>query len=130
MENLSVIIIKLRKENNYSQEVLAEKIGVSRQAVSKWERNEASPDIQNIQLLADIFDVSIDELIGRKTMEETQNRNNFEEKRKQVVTATALISFISYLILGYVWNGWAYWLILYAMIPLSYVMFNIFYKQK
>jgi len=130
MENLSVIIIKLRKENNYSQEVLAEKIGVSRQAVSKWERNEASPDIQNIQLLADIFDVSIDELIGRKTMEETQNHNNFEEKRKQVVTATALISFISYLILGYVWNGWAYWLILYAMIPLSYVMFNIFYKQK
>ena len=130
MENLSSIIIKLRKENNYSQEVLAKKIGVSRQAVSKWERNEASPDIQNIQLLADIFGVSIDELVGRKTMEETQNRNNFEEKRKQVVTATALISFISYLILGYVWNGWAYWLILYAMIPLSYVMFNIFYKQK
>jgi len=130
MENLSSIIIKLRKENNYSQEVLAEKIGVSRQAVSKWERNEASPDIQNIQLLADIFGVSIDELVGRKTMEETQNRNSFEEKRKQVVTATVLISFISYLILGYVWNGWAYWLILYAMIPLSYVLFNIFYKQK
>jgi len=130
MENLSSIIIKLRKENNYSQEVLAKKIGVSRQAVSKWERNEASPDIQNIQLLADIFGVSIDELVGRKTMEETQNRNSFEEKRKQVVTATVLISFISYLILGYVWNGWAYWLILYAMIPLSYVLFNIFYKQK
>lgn len=130
MENLSDMIIKLRKENNYSQEVLADKIGVSRQAVSKWERNEASPDIQNIQLLADIFDISIDELVGRKTIEETQNTNNFEEKRKQVVTATFLISLILYLILGYVWNGWAYWLILYAMIPLSYVLFNIFYKQK
>jgi len=130
MDYLSDIIIKLRKENNYSQEVLAEKIGVSRQAVSKWERNEASPDIQNIQLLADIFDVSIDELVGRKTLEETSTRNHFEEKRKQVVTATALLSFIMYLVIGYVWNGWAYWLILYAMIPLSYVLFNIFYKQK
>ena len=130
MESLSEMIIKLRKEKHYSQETLAEKIGVSRQAVSKWERNESSPDIQNIKLLADVFEVSIDELLGRVISETIQKSNDFEEKRKQVVAATTLLSFILYLILGYVWNGWAYWLILYAMIPLSYVLFNIFYKEK
>lgn len=130
MESLSEMIIKLRKEKHYSQETLAEKIGVSRQAVSKWERNESSPDIQNIKLLADVFEVSIDELLGRVISETIQKSNDFEEKRKQVVAATALLSFILYLIVGYVWNGWTYWLILYAMIPLSYVLFNIFYKEK
>ena len=40
-------LLQYRKENNLSQEELAEKIGVSRQAVSKWERAEASPDTDN-----------------------------------------------------------------------------------
>ncbi|MBI9010712.1 MAG: helix-turn-helix transcriptional regulator [Clostridiales bacterium] len=130
MESLSEMIIKLRKEKHFSQETLAEKIGVSRQAVSKWERNESSPDIQNIELLADVFEVSIDELLGRVISETAQKTNNFKEKRNQVVAAMALLSLIIYLIIGYVWNGWAYWMIPYAMIPLSYVLFNIFYKQK
>lgn len=40
-------LVNLRKEKGFSQEQLAEKIGVSRQAVSKWERSEASPDTDN-----------------------------------------------------------------------------------
>lgn len=53
----------LRKQNGLSQEQLAEKIGVSRQAVSKWERSEASPDTDNIILLARLYNVSLDELL-------------------------------------------------------------------
>lgn len=56
--------VKLRKENGLSQEALAEKLGVSRQAISKWERAEASPDIDNLISLAKLYGVTLDELMG------------------------------------------------------------------
>ncbi len=57
-------LVNLRKQNNLSQEQLAEKIGVSRQAVSKWERSEASPDTDNLILLARLYNISLDELLS------------------------------------------------------------------
>lgn len=54
---------QLRKKNNLSQEELAERIGISRQAVSKWERAEASPDTDNLILLSRLYGVSLDELL-------------------------------------------------------------------
>lgn len=60
-------LCNLRKEHNMSQEQLAEKIGVSRQAVSKWERGEASPDTDNLIALAQIYNVSIDEILTGKS---------------------------------------------------------------
>ncbi len=56
-------LLRYRKMHSLSQEQLAEKIGVSRQAVSKWERAEASPDTDNLILLAKIYGITIDELI-------------------------------------------------------------------
>lgn len=56
-------LVNLRKEKGLSQEQLAEKIGVSRQAVSKWERSEASPDTDNIILLARLYNISLDDLL-------------------------------------------------------------------
>ncbi len=56
-------LVNLRKEKGLSQEQLAEKIGVSRQAVSKWERSEASPDTDNLIMLARLYEVSLDELL-------------------------------------------------------------------
>lgn len=56
-------LVNLRKTNNLSQEALAEKLGISRQAVSKWERAEASPDTDNLILLARLYGVSLDELL-------------------------------------------------------------------
>lgn len=55
---------QMRNKNNLSQEELAAKMGVSRQAVSKWERAEASPDTENLILLAKLYGVSIDELLA------------------------------------------------------------------
>lgn len=60
----------LRKHSGLSQEALAEKIGVSRQAVSKWERCEASPDTENLLSLSKIYTVSLDDILGDKTAEE------------------------------------------------------------
>ncbi len=56
-------LVNLRKNNGLSQEALAEKLGISRQAVSKWERAEASPDTDNLILLAKIYKISLDELL-------------------------------------------------------------------
>lgn len=55
-------IMKLRKKNNLSQEELAEKIGVARQTISKWELGETAPDIKQSKELSKIFKVSLDEL--------------------------------------------------------------------
>ena len=57
-------LIKLRKKYGYSQEELADKLGLSRQAVSKWERAEASPDTDNLICLAKIYGVSLDDLLA------------------------------------------------------------------
>lgn len=56
-------MVQLRKSHNLSQEALAEKLGISRQAVSKWERAEASPDTDNLIMLARLYGVSLDELL-------------------------------------------------------------------
>lgn len=56
-------LIELRKNKGLSQEELAEKIGISRQAVSKWERAESSPDIDNIIMLSRLYGISVDELL-------------------------------------------------------------------
>lgn len=56
-------LVKYRKLNNYSQEALAEKCNVTRQAVAKWEKGESLPDVYTIAKLAKIFDISIEDLI-------------------------------------------------------------------
>ena len=58
-------IQKFRRGMNISQEELAERCGVSRQAVTKWETSESTPAIEKIIMLADIFSISTDELLGR-----------------------------------------------------------------
>lgn len=59
-------LYEYRRQSQLSQEELAEKIGVSRQAVSKWERGEASPDTDNLIMLAKVYGVSLDELVNGK----------------------------------------------------------------
>lgn len=56
-------LVQLRKKNGFSQEALAEKLGISRQAISKWERAEASPDTDNLITLAKLYGVSLDDLL-------------------------------------------------------------------
>lgn len=63
-------IISLRTENNLSQGDLAEKMGVSRQSVSKWETGASTPDLEKIICLADLFDVTVDELVKNKAIPE------------------------------------------------------------
>lgn len=69
---------KLRKEKNISQEQLAEKLNISRQAISKWESAKAYPDIDNLILLRDIFNVSLDELMVNEKTDKGKSINQEE----------------------------------------------------
>lgn len=57
-------LYELRKQHGYSQDELAEMLNVSRQAVSKWERSESSPDTDNLIALAKLYGISLDNLLG------------------------------------------------------------------
>ena len=55
-------LVRLRKINQMTQEDIAEALGVSRQAVAKWESGETIPDLEKCKLLAELFGVSLDDL--------------------------------------------------------------------
>lgn len=73
----------LRRRKGMKQEELAEKLGVSPQAVSKWENNQTCPDIALLPKLAQLLDVSVDELLTGKTAEPTV-RMLPQEQRKDM----------------------------------------------
>lgn len=62
--NLGENLFKARKQSGLSQEEVAEKLGVSRQTISKWELDETLPDIRQSKRLATLYRLSLDELIG------------------------------------------------------------------
>lgn len=78
-------IKKYRKENNISQEVLGEKLGVSRQSISLWENNQTQPSLENIVALANIFNISTDDLL-LSTKEGNVEEVNKEDKIANNVT--------------------------------------------
>ena len=62
-DNIACNLSMLRQFNKFSQEEVAEKIGVSRQSVAKWESGETAPDLINCDALAELYNVSVDDLI-------------------------------------------------------------------
>ena len=64
--NLADNLKKIRKDNNLSQEQLAEKLGVSRQAVSKWESGISYPEMDKVIQICNLFNLNINELINLK----------------------------------------------------------------
>lgn len=101
-------IQELRKQNGMSQEQLAEKMGVSRQAVSKWESGICAPDIEKIIALSGLFGVSIDYLIkgeeAEALKENTVQAMNVSQNPK-VKKYTWLIAIpVGFLFCFIVWN--------------------------
>ena len=80
---LGTKLADLRKRNGYSQEALSEKMGVSRQAVSKWERGDSTPDTDTLIELARLYSVSLDTLVGNEQVEDKPKENKFQKKVKE-----------------------------------------------
>lgn len=76
-------LYELRKKNGLSQEALAEKLGISRQSISKWERAESSPDTDNLISLAKLYNISLDELLLNDVKEYENNSENQEDEPPQ-----------------------------------------------
>ena len=74
-KTLGMMIAELRKEKGLTQMELAEKMGVTDKAVSKWERDLSCPDINSLPNLADILGVSVDELMQIKKDAETPKQS-------------------------------------------------------
>lgn len=78
--NLSENLQNLRKAKGMSQEELAEKLDVSRQAVSKWETGETSPETEKIIMICDLFDCSMDDLIkGKVIIEDATSKKVYDK---------------------------------------------------
>lgn len=90
---------KLRKESNMSQEKIAELVGVSRQSVSKWEIGLSKPDTENLIHLAEIYHVSLDELIGVAEPAEQLPGQDVKLYIPKIVLLSYIISFSA--IIGY-----------------------------
>ena len=73
-------ITELRKQKGLSQEELAEKVGVARQTISKWELGETSPDLKQAKELSKIFNVSLDELVDNDIKDVLVERTSNTEK--------------------------------------------------
>lgn len=70
--NFSEKLKEIRKNEGLSQEQLAEKIGVSRQAITKWETGKGLPDIENMVIIAEIFKTTLDELLRNSAVKQKQ----------------------------------------------------------
>lgn len=87
-------IRNLRREKDYSQEYLAEKLNVTRQTISKWENGAAMPDLKKLTEIADFFSVSMDTLLGieienddkEKESSSNNNENNYNTEYQKRYT--------------------------------------------
>ena len=144
-------LAKLRKEKGFSQEDLADKLGISRQAVSKWERAEASPDTDNLILLARLYDVSLDTLLSTdakdeeiktevvdsiKKEEDDKHEHEDKEEAKSLViniirSVYTLLVVIAYLLIGFlaprgVIRGW----LVFLTIPIVFTLITAIEKKN
>ena len=132
---------KLRKERGYSQEELAQELGISRQAVSKWERAEASPDTDNLICLAKLYNVSLDYLLSSDDSIETIKAEQMPEVKietkksrpKWMRVATSIIPIaitILYIALGGFLNLWHTGWIVFLFIPILDSLIEAIYLKK
>ena len=136
-------ILVLRKQNNLSQEQLAEQIGVSRQSISKWELGETVPDLHNIVRLSEVFGVSTDYLLkgvdssAANAHEETAKESDPFSKAGKIhldldlgASKTVrrlrrfsvdiwLLALVAFFLLGYFDHWHPGWLVFVIAIPLS-----------
>ena len=83
---------RLRKNLGLKQDDIAEKVNISAQAVSKWENDLSAPDISTLPILADILNVSLDELLGREV---EQTKIIPETERKDINSMLLKINILS-----------------------------------
>lgn len=89
-KNLADNIVALRKKHGLSQEQFAEKIGVTRQAVSNWERRIATPDVETLDLIAKLFDTDLTAMVNGESTGTEKPRDTLRYRRVLLLASAAL----------------------------------------
>lgn len=148
---------KLRTENHLSQEKLGEKLGLSRQSISKWEQGNAAPDIENIMKLSKLYNVSVEAILNgeadttdktdetertekenaQKPEEPTHKTDEKKAEKKKVHHSWVFYSYpvlmcIAYALLGCFFSpkGWYMGWMVFLTIPLFYTGVTAYNKKK
>ena len=137
-ETLGKRIMHCRKRLQLTQDQLAEKLGVTAQAVSKWENDQSCPDISVLPVLADIFGISTDELLGRtytgKTVPPEKKRSHVEVVMKTGRKPAVFLALYAILVGGlYLASGlfaWdlPFWHIVWTVFLILFGAFGIYPK--
>ena len=99
-KTLGMMISSFRKEKGMTQIELAEKMGVTDKAVSKWERDLACPDVSTLPKLAEIFDVSVDGLMQCKAESQNEKEKDFTSMIHMIMKAVALAMGVGVVVLS------------------------------
>ena len=104
--NFNEKLVALRKNAGMSQETLAQRLGVTRQAISKWELGTAMPETKSIMQIAQVFGVKVDYLLGHTVVEKPGIISTVENSSKFFKTHKSTILFLIYLLLMafFLWN--------------------------
>lgn len=123
MNNIGKTIKKLREEKNITQEQLAEKLNVTRQAVSNWETSKTQPDINTITKISEILEIPVEEVIygGKQIMSDNATTKTVQTSAKTGIGfGAALAMVISY-------NAWESigWAIVHGLLNWFYVIYYV-----
>lgn len=120
---------KLRTDKNLTQEQLAQRLFVTRTAISKWETDSGYPGIDSLKLIADFFGVTIDQLISD---DDVANQRALEQKRATkcyIAAVIFLVCTVIFALLSYFW-GQIYFNIGGVVCLIGYVVFALLAKPK
>ncbi|MFZ2539267.1 MAG: helix-turn-helix transcriptional regulator [Oscillospiraceae bacterium] len=137
-------LVQLRKQNNLSQEELAQKLDISADVVSMWERAESSPDTDNLISLSKLFGVSLDELLNVNQPASTtqvpsahipipyQEPIRYNSNRSNILLAIPypIICTIIFLLLGFFIDAWHPAWIIFLTIPIYYCVVEAITKNN
>lgn len=93
-QNLPQRLKELRNQHHYSQEDLAEKLNVTRQAVSRWENGKAVPDIDNLLLLAELYNVPLDYMLDEKIYDRNSENSETDLQKESSIMEIMVCSAI------------------------------------
>ncbi len=124
MNVVNTSIKELRKKKNMTQDELAEKLNVTRQAVSNWENGKTQPDVETLTQLAEVFEVSVERIIYGKEKKQLHFAI-VNDPQKNVQNGIGLGSILAVVISYVKWQsiGWA---ILHGALGWIYVIYYIF----
>jgi transcriptional regulator with XRE-family HTH domain len=99
-KTLGMMIASLRKENGMTQLELAEKMLVTDKAVSKWERDLSCPDVNTIPKLAEVFNISVDELMQVKNDSQNNEKKDLTQLIHLIMKGVALAMGVAVVVLS------------------------------